>query len=218
MKKKAVIFDMDGLLVDTEIISCRIYQIILKPFGYDFTKHEYATHYSGNTEVKNITRLIETYHLPFTVEEGLQLVKTTEIDLLKQGVDLKPGVYTLLDYLKSNGYPMAVASSSTRQRAETILSAHHILDDFTITVFAEDITASKPDPQIFLKAAKGLLVEPEDVVVFEDSENGIRAAHNGNMDVICIPDMKVPSDDLLKLCAGVYSSLDQAIAYFEENL
>ena len=216
MKKTAVIFDMDGLLVDTEIISCRIYQILLQPYGYDFTKHEYATHYSGKTEIKNVMRLIEDYHLPWSVEQGLSMVKTTEETLLQQGVDLKCGVYELLDYLKNHHYQLAVASSSTRKRAEMILNAHHILNDFTITIFAEDITASKPDPQIFLKAASGLMVQPQDAVVFEDSENGIRAAHNANIDVICIPDMKIPSNDLLNQCVGVYPTLKDAIAYFEQ--
>ena len=67
----AVIFDLDGLLIDSEIISYKIYKEILYPFGYDFTIEEYAQNFSGKTEVKNITNLIDIYSLPWTVEEGL---------------------------------------------------------------------------------------------------------------------------------------------------
>ena len=146
------------------------------------------------------------------------MVKTTEQVLLERGVDLKVGVYPLLSHLKTLGYPMAIASSSTRKRAEKILDDHHILDFFSSTVFAEDITHSKPHPEIFLKACDALMVQPGDAVVFEDSENGIKAACNAGIPVICIPDMKEPSSKWLAQCRGVYDRLDQCIPLFESNL
>ena len=204
--------------MDTETISWKIYQQLLQPLGHDFTKAQYSKDYSGNTEIKNVTRLIQTYQLPWSVEEGLTMVKTTEQMLLERGVDLKVGVCPLLTHLKAQGYPMAVASSSTRKRTEKILTDHHILDFFSATVFAEDITHSKAHPEIFLKACDALMVQPGDAVVFEDSENGIKAACNSGIPVICIPDMKKASFECLDQCLDVYERLDQCIPLNESNL
>ena len=92
----AVIFDLDGLLIDSEIISYKIYKEILYPFGYDFTIEDYAQNFSGKTEVKNVTNLIDTYNLPWTIDEGLDTVLKIENKLLEQGVDLKSGAKELL--------------------------------------------------------------------------------------------------------------------------
>lgn len=86
-----VIFDLDGLLVDTEILSYQIYKEMLLEYGYEFTKEDYAQNYSGKTELSNITHLIETYKFPWTVEEGLKKVLLFENRLFSQGVDLKRG-------------------------------------------------------------------------------------------------------------------------------
>ena len=106
----AVIFDLDGLLIDSEIISYKIYKEILSPFGYDFTIEEYAQNLSGKTEVKNVTNLIDTYNLPWTIDEGLDTVLKIENKLLEQGVDLKSGAKELLRYLKDKGFKIAIAS------------------------------------------------------------------------------------------------------------
>ncbi len=88
---KAVIFDLDGLLIDSERISYRIYQELLKPFGIEFSLKEYAENYSGKSAVKNMDFLIETYHLPWKREEGLKKVGLMEKEFLALGVDLKRG-------------------------------------------------------------------------------------------------------------------------------
>ena len=75
---QAVIFDMDGLLLDTEIISYQIYKELLEEFNHDFTTHEYSENYSGRTEIKNVNRLIENYNLPRTTEIGLEKVLVKE--------------------------------------------------------------------------------------------------------------------------------------------
>ena len=97
---KAVIFDMDGLLLDTEIVSYRIYAELLAGFGHPFTTAEYTMHYSGKSEVKNVTAVIETYHLPWTLEQGLKQVLDVEARLLAEGDALKTGAKELLSYLK----------------------------------------------------------------------------------------------------------------------
>ena len=99
---KAVIFDLDGLLIDSEIISYKIYKEILHQFGHNFTIEEYTQNYSGKTEVKNVTNLINTYSLPWTIEKVLDNVYKIENRFIAQGVDLKYGAKELLSYLKDN--------------------------------------------------------------------------------------------------------------------
>ncbi len=212
---KAVIFDLDGLLVDTEIVSLKIYQELLSEFSIDFSKQEYAVQYSGKTEITNITNLIDSYKLPWTVDEGLSKCFEAEERLLNQGVELKKGAKELLNFLKSNRYQIAVASSSTKKRAFKLLDQHHIRSLFDEFVFAEDVAHSKPHPEVFLKAREKLKCLSEECIVLEDSENGILASKNAGISVICIPDMKMPSLFHLEQCAAVLPSLNEVIVYLK---
>lgn len=208
---KAVIFDLDGLLIDTEIVSYRIYKELLKEYGYSFSVEEYSSTYSGKTEVMNVTTLIETYHLPWTVEQGLREVLKAEERMIAEGIDLKAGAKELLTYLKENQYKTAIATSSTRDRALMILNQHEFAGYFDEFVFAEDITRSKPDPEGYLKACDRLGEKPENCLVLEDSEAGILAAYSAGIPVICIPDMKIPAKEYLDKTMLVLKALDEVI-------
>ncbi len=210
---KAVIFDLDGLLIDSEIISYKIYKEILHQFGHNFTIEEYTQNYSGKTEVKNVTNLINTYSLPWTIEKGLDNVYKIENRFIAQGVDLKYGAKELLSYLKDNNFKIAIASSSTRDRALTILKQHNIVEYFDDFVFGNEVEKGKPNPDIFLKACDKLSEKPEKCLVLEDSEAGIQSAYSANIPVICIPDMKVPNDSYLNMTKEVLSSLEEVISY-----
>ena len=210
---KAVIFDLDGLLIDSEIISYKIYKEILHQFGHNFTIEEYTQNYSGKTEVKNVTNLINTYSLPWTIEKGLDNVYKIENRFIAQGVDLKYGAKELLSYLKDNNFKIAIASSSTRDRALTILKQHNIVEYFDEFVFGNEVEKGKPNPDIFLKACDKLSEKPEKCLVLEDSEAGIQSAYSANIPVICIPDMKVPNDSYLNMTKEVLFSLEEVISY-----
>ena len=210
---KAVIFDLDGLLIDSEIISYKIYKEILHQFGYDFSIEEYAQNFSGKTEVNNVKNLIYKYSLSWTVEIGLENVLKIESKFLSQGVALKPGVQELLSYLKNKCFKIAIASSSTKDRALTILRQHNIIEYFNEFVFGYEVEKGKPAPDIFLKACDKLSVNPEECLVLEDSETGIQAAYSANIPVICIPDMKVPSQHYLDMTKTVLHSLEEVIHY-----
>lgn len=214
----AVIFDLDGLLVDTEIISYQIYKEMLSEYGYEFTREDYAKNYSGKSELSNIAYLIETYKLSWTIEEGLGRVRILENRFLSQGVDLKPGARELLSYLKENGYKIAIASSSTEDRALNMLRQHHIIDYFDEFVFCSEVQKGKPNPDIFLKACEKIMEKPENCLVLEDSEAGIQAAYNAGILVICIPDMKKPAKQFLDKTTAVFDSLDKVILYLSGSL
>ena len=210
---KAVIFDLDGLLIDSEIVSYKIYKEILNQFGHSFSIEEYAQNFSGKTEVKNVTNLIDTYNLPWTVEVGLDNVLKVEDKFINEGIDLKTGVKKLLTYLKDKNLKIAIASSSTRDRALTILRQHNIVEYFDEFVFGNEVKKGKPNPDIFLKACDKISVNPEECLVLEDSESGIQSAYSANIPVICIPDMKVPNQYYLNMTKAVLSSLEEVIYY-----
>lgn len=213
---KATVFDMDGLLLDTEIVSLKMYQELLKQHGITtFTSDIYAENYSGHNAIDNMTNLIDTYQLPITVEEGLAITDVIESELLTTGVNIKPGANDLLAYLKAHNYHIGLATSSTRDRAIMVLEQNNILQYFEEMTFNAEVAHGKPAPDIFTKAMEKLSVSPEETVIFEDSEAGIMAGVASGAQVICIPDMHTPNGELLDKTAATYPDLGQAITFFE---
>lgn len=214
---RAVIFDLDGLLVDTEIIAYRTYGELAAEWGGSFSKEVYAQQYSGKTLRENVARFIEAYSLPWTMEEGLEKVSAMETKLLSQGVELKPGGKELLPQLKARGYQTALATSSIEDRARKMLCRHGLTPYFEQFVFGHEVARGKPAPDIFLLACKKLGEAPETCLVLEDSEAGIQAAYAAGIPVICIPDMKRPPQATLDKTAAVLHSLDQVIPYLTQQ-
>ena len=174
--KNTIIFDLDGLLIDSEIISCRICQDLTEDCQQHISMETYAQNYSGKTEIHNISTLIEEFNLPISVEEGMAFVALKEKEYLKEGVALKQGARELLTYLKNNQYKMILATSSTGERALSILDQNEVTAYFDYMVFATEVKKSKPNPDIFLKACEYAKEPPENCLVLEDSEAGIQAA------------------------------------------
>ena len=158
---EAVIFDLDGLLADTEIISLKVYQELLKDFGIPFTEETYSREYSGHREEENVQRFLDTYDLPWNFDQTLEKVYELEARILAKGVNLKKGAKNLLAFLQREGIPIALATSSVESRARMILDSNGILSLFDHLVFAKDVKRSKPYPDIFLKACSDLNVLPE---------------------------------------------------------
>ncbi|MDE6968451.1 MAG: HAD hydrolase-like protein, partial [Eubacterium sp.] len=118
--KNTIIFDLDGLLIDSEMISYQLYCDLTAIYGHTFSMEQYIHDYSGRTGVQNMQLLIETCRLPISLEEGLTFAEQKEREYLEKGVNLKPGAVELLSYLKKNQYQILLASSSTRERAQGV--------------------------------------------------------------------------------------------------
>ena len=213
----AVIFDLDGLLADTEIISLKVYQELLKDFGIPFTEETYSREYSGHREEENVQRFLDTYDLPWNFDQTLEKVYELEARILAKGVNLKKGAKNLLAFLQREGIPIALATSSVESRARMILDSNGILSLFDHLVFAKDVKQSKPYPDIFLKACIDLNVLPENCLVLEDSEAGIEAAYRAGIPVICIPDLKMPAQSFLNKTEQVFQDLDAVRDYLESK-
>ena len=128
---------------------------------------------------------------------------------------LKPGAKELLDHLRETGRGVAMASSSTRERALNLLNQHGVAEYFQQFVFAGEVERGKPAPDVFLKACEKLGQAPGECLVLEDSEAGIQAAHAAGVPVICVPDLKTPDRRFLAMTAAVCPSLDQVIPYLD---
>ncbi len=205
---KTVIFDLDGLLVDSELMTYEFFVKTLAENGHKISLKEYADIYCGRTAVRNLTELIKNYDLPFDVERGLALTHEAEKEYLKtKGVPLKKGARELLVFLRNNGYGIYLASSSGKERAHTILSGNGIDGYFDGGVFGDEIERSKPAPDIFLKAKEKSGTGVEECLVLEDSDAGIHAAHAAGIPVICIPDLKQPSEESRRMARYVLPSL-----------
>ena len=145
--------------------------------------------------------------LPITVEEGLTWEVAREKELL-QDVQLKPGAAALLSWLKTEGVAVVLATSSVRERAVEVLTRLGVVQYFDDMVFGTEIERGKPWPDIFLKAAEKAHAAPADCLVLEDSEAGIQAAHAAGIDVLCVPDMKMPAESYQQMTAAMLKSLD----------
>lgn len=217
MMKNTVIFDLDGLLIDSEIISYQLHRDLTGKYGKHITLEDYIHHYCGKSSEVNMRTIIDEYHLPISAEEGLLFTDLKEKEYFKQGVALKEGAVELLSYLKRNQYKILLASSSTQERAVGVLHQNGIAAFFDYMVFGSEVKRGKPYPDIFIKACEYADEPSKNCLVLEDSEAGIQAAYSAGTDVICIPDMRVPSDEFRKMAAAELPSLKEVIGWLENN-
>ena len=212
---QSVIFDLDGLLIDSEAVSYKIYQEWMKKYGCGFPIDYYAQNLCGRSSVHNMNLVIQDFHLPLSLEEGLAISTALEEKYVQTGFDLKEGVKELLEFLKSHKYKISLASSSVRERALTILRHHDVDHYFDTLTFGYEVPNGKPAPDIFLAACGKTGIAPEHSLVLEDSEAGIQAAFSAGIPVICVPDMKRPGKEFLEKSLAVVDSLSQVINYLQ---
>ena len=224
LELNAVIFDMDGLMIDTEPVGKMLVKTSHERFGYEITEDMFY-HLIGTNEKTSKAY----YHSVFGEDYPYQKIKDYRDQLRKEyfnshPLEVKKGLYDLLEDLKKKNIKMAVASSTRYERVLSNLKSIKVDHYFDAIIGGDQIQHGKPAPDIFLKAvellgvtyankskAKLLGVSKEDALVLEDSKNGILAAHAGNIPVICIPDLIHHSKDILDLTVGCYDSLDQLI-------
>jgi len=178
--KKAVIFDMDGVIAETEHAHIVAEKQTMLKYGIQISEDE-LHEYTGTTAKVMFTSLIEKYKLSTTFDRIFKEKEEILFKLLEEDVQPTKGVIDLLHKLKKMKIKLAVASSSHKRMIEYVLKKLEIMDLFDSIVGAEDIDRSKPDPEIFLISAKRLNVKPEECIVVEDSKLGVDAAKKAGM-------------------------------------
>ena len=214
---KAIIFDMDGLMIDSERVTYEGYVIECEKLGLTMDK-EFYKKILGHTIPEIYQQFYGRYGQSFPMEQVLKRVHTYMADLFQeQGVPLKEGLVELLSYLKTNGYQTVVATSSTRGRVDTILEQAKLSKYFDASICGDEVEKGKPNPEVFLKACQKVGVEPEKAIVLEDSEAGIQAAFAAGIPVICVPDMKYPEEQFAKKAGKIVDSLSVVLEMFRSG-
>lgn len=212
-----VIFDMDGLMFDTE-------RVFIK--AWDYAGEKIGIGKAGFMVYKTLGMNIATAYQVWREEFGdryhqEELKKHTKIFLQKYYeeniVPVKPGLYILLDFLKSKQCRMAVATSSPRWEVEKHLKDAKVEDYFSGIVCGDMIENSKPAPDIYLKACELLGAEPKDCYALEDSRNGLLSAYRAGCKPIMIPDLWQPDEEIRKVIVAKYDDLEQVKAAFENG-
>lgn len=213
-----VIFDMDGVMFDTEKISYRSWKKLGKKYNYNTDDDIFK-----KTVGLNIKSTRQVYKKHFGANFPFEKMRNEEIKMMKdcilsEGVPVKYGVYELLSCIKNRNLKIALATSALKERAELLLNLSDTKKYFDVITCGDDIINGKPDPEIFLKTAQKLSCEPENCVVMEDSENGIAAAYRAGMLPILILDFIRPGKEIEAMLFKKFDDLKEVKEYFEDNL
>lgn len=195
-KIKAVIFDMDGVLIDSEPIHNQINDIVFRELELEITETEYES-FVGTSNKDMWTILKEKYNLSQPLEDLMKYHNEKAYDYFsKNNIELIEGVLDLLTELNAKGYKIGLASSSPIELITIIQKKSKIKSFFMQSVSGEIFEKSKPNPEIFLYTANALGVPPEECVVIEDSKNGVTAAKRAKMKCIGYRNLNSGNQDL----------------------
>ncbi len=204
----AVVFDMDGLLIDTERLMLKAMDEAARAIGRDMP-FPVCQSMVGLTHAQSDGILVEHFGPGFALDAYVADVRARFVEAHKAGVALKTGVIEMLDHLDAVGAPRAVATSSRMTSVATHLGHAGLLDRFDAFITAESVTQGKPHPEPYLKAAQALGMDPRDCIALEDSHNGVRAAAAAGMMTIMVPDMLAPTDEMHALCVRIAQDLHE---------
>ncbi|MCX7745643.1 MAG: HAD family phosphatase [Clostridia bacterium] len=178
---KAVIFDMDGVIIDSEPIHHQLEAEQFAEMGLVITEEEHDS-FIGTTTKKMWTDLKEKHHVNEPVDVLVKVAKERYYNhITSQKITPIPGVVELIKDLNQNGVKIALASSGAKENVHAVLKIFQIKDYFNAVVSGDEVSEGKPAPDIFLEAAKRIGVEPDACVVVEDSTNGVNAAARAGM-------------------------------------
>jgi len=205
---KAVVFDMDGLLVDTEQVVFQAMAAACRGCGHEMP-FELFKRLVGLPGHVSDPMVVEHFGDGFDLAVWREGVSHHFEAIAAAGIALKAGVVELIDCLDVRGLPRAVATSSTRRAVDHSLGQHGLVDRFGAIISRELQTHHKPHPDPFLKAAAALGVAPEDCIALEDSHNGVRAAAAAGMMTIMVPDLLDPTEEMHGLCVRIARDLHE---------
>lgn len=205
----AVIFDMDGTLLDTEAVFKAIVYEVCTEMGFAMTDHVHGR-MVGSSHEATAALLAEAFGTTFPYEMFDEKCRASMHSRMAGAVPVKTGAVELISALRDLGVPLAVATSSRSHHALSHLEAAGVIGFFDTIVTRDDVTNPKPHPEPYLTAADRLRVDPRACLAFEDSHAGVRAAHAAGMRTIMVPDLLHPTEEIAALCFAVLDSLDHA--------
>ena len=217
MKKKAVIFDMDGLMFDTQCIYDKAFDDIameLYNFEMSHEMHLALMGRSGQDMIDTAAR-----YLPAGADAEAFIRRTFDLvaERVKTELRARPGLDTLLAYLSDKGEPRGLASGSDRKIVNSNLESAGVGHYFAATLCGDEVVLGKPHPEGYTRVAEKIGFRPEDCYVLEDSPNGILAAYRAGCAPIMVPNDVEPDQATRDMCAGIYDSLSDVAAAMENG-
>lgn len=205
---KGIIFDMDGLMFDTEKLFKKVWKNISEKNGYNFNENLFDQ-FIG-TDLDTTKKILEEkfgFDFPDFPYDKLINKKTEVMNKIieKDGVPLKTGLISTIEYLKKNGYIIAVASSSSKEIIKFYLKSVSLDKKIDYIIGGNEVKKSKPNPEIFNKCCEKINIDKKNTLILEDSINGILAADKASIDVVLIEDIVKVPDKIKKL---IYQELN----------
>ena len=212
--RAGIIFDMDGLMVDTERIAKIAWQQAARLAGHDMSDALFES-MIGRTKFDSVATLQLAFGPDFNFEKAYEscgLIYQDYID--HNGLPLKPGIIELLDDLSTGGIPLGVATSTRNPTARLRLEQVGLLPYFPVVVGGDEISRGKPAPDIYLEAVRRLGLDAATSFALEDSPAGVRSAHGAGLQVIMVPDLVAPTPEITALTVLIAQSLHDARTFF----
>ncbi len=214
---KAIVFDMDGVLFDTEVLCMKAWVEVAKENKLPGMEEVFPQCIGLNA---NDSRRIvmnaygeDFDYARFREQTSAWFRKYIE----EKGLPVKPGVKELLDWLKNSKYVVGLASSTKGESVRSHLKLAGIEDSFRAVVTGDMVEHSKPLPDIYLRACAGLGADPKEAYAIEDSPNGIRSAYRAGMKPLMVPDMIAPDEEMRRLSHRIFKDLHEVLAYLKED-
>lgn len=213
---KGVLFDMDGVVLDTEKLYARFWAEACAFYGYPMN-------YQQALGMRSLNKDAGQAYLSslFGPEIRHRTIRDKRVELMdayvqEHGVEAKAGIFELLDYLQSQGIPYAVTTASPLERISRYLGSLGLLERFDRICTAERVAHGKPEPDIYLLGAETLDLPPEDCLALEDSYTGILSAQRAGCKATIVPDLDQPGENILSICWGRADSLLDVIGLIEQ--
>lgn len=214
---KAVVFDMDGVVIDSEWLVADCWRIVGEKYGILHVEDNCKKCLGLNKEAARKV-FMEYYGADFPYDDYKQEASAMFHEREKTELRLKPGVKEFLQWLKGQGYKIGLATSTREGIAKAELEVLGVLSYFDKVVCGDMLEKSKPEPDIYLMACEQLQVLPEESYAIEDSYNGIRAAYNAGMKAIMVPDMIEPDEEMKEKSVIILPNLLEVKKWMEKNV
>ena len=206
MKKRGVIFDMDGLMFDTQSVydECNRY-VAEEEYGLPFPE-AMRVRMMGRVG-EDLCRVINSFFPDLDAAAFVERSHSLVAQKVKEELILQPGLEELLPYLEKEGYRLGLASGSSREIVEGNLERTGLRRYFLSCTYGDEEMPGKPDPACYLRAAGRIGCLPQDCYVLEDSPNGIRAGYRAGCSVLMVPNSVEPDEEIRSMCTGIYETL-----------
>ncbi|CAM4165590.1 HAD family hydrolase [Vibrio agarivorans] len=218
MNFKAAIFDMDGLLLDTEQVCMRIFEQACHAVGAPFLKETYLSIIGCNAQ--RINQILTEGYAPYIDYQKIHVEWRERYNavVLHQAIPVRSGVIEMLEWLQEHNIPCAVATSTQKDVAEVKLKLAGLDGYFANITTGCEVTHSKPAPEIYQLAAQRLNISANDCIAFEDSNNGVKAAVAAGMATFQIPDLVEPSQEVIKLGHAILPTMGDVLSHLQTKV